>query len=371
MRQPKWHLRALSRRFLRFAVGAMSEGFQSEGERARRVQQRTLHTALHAALLAALLLATGTAAAQGQCTHRGELDTSYCDEDHDLVADAPARASRQRAPNTIAFSYTPTEEPAVYERLLRPLTAHLTQCTGRRVVYFQVQSNAAQIEAMRGGRVHVAWFSTGPTAFAVNVAGAVPFAVKGDARGAQGYRLALIVRAASPFRTPADLKGKRVAHTSPTSNSGNLAPRALLPAAGLVPGEDYPILYSGKHDKSILGVVAGEFDAAAVASDVLERMIRRGQLRAADIRSVYQSAPFPTEAVAHAHDLEPVLRERLRRCFYDFRFPPGMQSEFDGADRFVPVTFLRDWAIVRQVSESAGQRFNREAYDATARGTKP
>ena len=364
MHQPKRRLPALSRRFLRFAVGPMSEGFQSASERAWRVQQRTLR----AAVLVVLALATGAAAAQGQCTHRGELDTPYCDEDHDLVADAPVRAPRQRAPHTIAFSYTPTEEPALYERLLRPLTAHLTQCIGRRVVYFQVQSNAAQIEAMRAGRVHVAWFSTGPTAFAVNVAGAVPFAVKGDSQEAQGYRLALIVRAGSPFRTPADLKGKRVAHTSPTSNSGNLAPRALLPAAGLVPGEDYPIVYSGKHDKSILGVISGEFDAATIASDVLDRMVRRGQLRAGDIRAVYRSPPFPTEAVAHAHDLEPALRERLRRCFYDFRFPPGMQSEFDGADRFVPVNFLRDWAVVRQVSESAGQRFNREAYDATARG---
>ena len=37
---------------------------------------------------------------------------------------------------------------------------------------------AAEIEAMRSGRLHVGGFSTGPTAFAVNIAGAVPFAIK-------------------------------------------------------------------------------------------------------------------------------------------------------------------------------------------------
>ena len=41
-------------------------------------------------------------------------------------------------------------------------------------VFYQVQSNAAEIEAMRSGRLHVGGFSTGPTAFAVNLAGAVP-----------------------------------------------------------------------------------------------------------------------------------------------------------------------------------------------------
>ena len=38
-----------------------------------------------------------------------------------------------------------------------------------------------------------------------------------------------------------DLKGKRIAHTSPSSNSGNLAPRALFPKIGLTPDTDYKV----------------------------------------------------------------------------------------------------------------------------------
>ena len=98
-----------------------------------------------------------------------------------------------------------------------------------------MQSNAAQIEAMRAGRLHIAGFSTGGTGYAVNLAGAVPFVVKGDATGPRSYHLAMIVRADSPYQKPSDLKGKKVAHVSPSSNSGNLAPRALFPAEGLVP----------------------------------------------------------------------------------------------------------------------------------------
>ncbi len=314
----------------------------------------------------ALALAELASAAEGNaCSYRGDLDAVYCDEDRDLVADTPTEPRLWRVPSTIAFSYTPIEEPALYERLLRPFTAYLSQCTGQRVVFFQVQSNAAEIEAVRAGRVHIAWLSTGPTAFAVNLAGAVPFAIKGTEQGGQGYRLQLVVRANSPYRRLADLKGKRVAHTSPSSNSGNLAPRALFPAEGLVPGKDYRIEYSGMHDRSVLGVVSGEYDAAAVASDVLQRMISRGQVQADELRVVYESAKFPTEAVAFSHDLAPALRDRLLKCFYDYRFPAEMSREFGGADRFVPVNYQRDWELVRRVNESAGQRFDRRTYETS------
>ena len=228
-----------------------------------------------AALLAAMpwspAMAQGSAAAA--CGFRGALDDSYCDDNRDMVADAPTDPARLRDPSTLVFAYTPVEDPALYSSQFRPFLDYLTQCTGKRVVYFQVTSNAAQVEAMRSGRLHIAGFSTGPTAFAVNLAGAVPFAVKGGPDGYESYRVAMIVRADSPYRTLADLKGRRVAHTSATSNSGNLAPRAFFPGLGLVPDTDYRVVYSGGHDRSVMGVNAGDYDAAPVASDVYNRMI--------------------------------------------------------------------------------------------------
>ena len=129
-----------------------------------------------AAFLAAAAFAT-LSYAQADCKHRGDLDMRYCDENKDMVADTPTDPSKLKTPNTLVFTYTPVEDPAVYEKVFKPFTDHLAQCTGKKVVFFQVQSNSAEIEAMRSGRLHVGGFSTGPTAFAVNIAGAVPFAV--------------------------------------------------------------------------------------------------------------------------------------------------------------------------------------------------
>lgn len=316
--------------------------------------------------LAALALGFASFAAFAQpddCKNRGQLDTLYCDENKDLVADTPKDQKRWKNPSTLVFTYTPVEDAAVYETAFKPFLDHLGKCTGKRVVYFPVQSNAAEIEAMRAGRLHVGGFSTGPTGFAVNLAGAVPFAVKGNDKELQGYNLIMIVKRGSPYQKLGDLKGKKVAHTSPSSNSGHLAPQVLFPPEGLTPDKDYKVLFSGGHGQSVKGVESGDYDAAPVASDVFKRMASRGEVKQDDFRIIYTSAVFPTSSFAYAHDLHPDFVKTLTKCFYDYRFPPEMQKTFDGADRFFPITYQKDWAVVRKVAEETGTQYTRAAQE--------
>lgn len=305
--------------------------------------------------------------AQDDCKSRGTLDVLYCDENGDLVADTPKDASKLKDPSTLVFTYTPVEDPAVYENILKPFTDHLSKVTGKRVVYYQVQSNAAEIEAMRSGRLHVAGFSTGPTGFAVNLAGAIPFAVKGNEKELQGYHLIVIVKKDSPFQKLSDLKDKKVAHTSPSSNSGNLAPRVLFPGEGLTPDVDYKPLFSGKHDQSVMGVNSGDYDAAPVASDVFYRMVRRGQVSEDNFRIIYKSDLFPTSSFAYAHDLNPDLVAKIKEAFFSFRYTPEMLKAFEGADRFFPITYQKDWAAIRKIAEEAEGGYTHSGLSAMAK----
>lgn len=304
--------------------------------------------------------------ANAQDCPRGTLAELYCDEDGDLVADTPKDKSKWRNPSTLVFTYTPVEDPAVYRNAFKAFQDHISKVTGKRVIYYTVQSNAAEIEAMRSGRLHIAGFSTGPTGFAVNLAGAVPIAVKGTADAFQGYNLILIVRKDSPAQKPTDLKGKKIAHTSPSSNSGNLAPRALFPKLGLVPEKDYNVVYSGKHDQSVLGVKSGDYDAAPVASDVFHRMARRGTIKAEDFRILFTSPKFPTSSFAYAHDLHPDLQKKIREAFFSFRFTPDMKKTFGGADRFFPITYKTDWQVIRDIAQASGEAYDRKALDKLA-----
>jgi phosphonate transport system substrate-binding protein len=343
-----------------------ARGMTPRGEEQMIDASRRFAWASLAAMVVWMVAGGATAMAQ-ECKNRGQLDTLYCDENNDLVADVPTDPKKLRDPSTLVFAYTPVEDPAVYQNVFKPLTDFLAQCTGKRVVYYPVQSNSAEIEAMRSGRLHVAGFSTGPTGFAVNMAGAIPFAAKGTEKGPHGYHLLSIVKKDSPYQRLADLKGKRVAHTSPSSNSGHLAPLVLYPPEGLKPNEDYKPLMSGGHDKSALGVASGDYDMAGVASDVFERMITRGTLKADDFRIIFTSPLFPTSSFAHAHDLHPDLSKKIRACFFAFDFPPSMRKEFNGDDRFFPITYKDAWKVVREIAEGSGTPYNKAAFEAEAK----
>ena len=324
----------------------------------------TAGKSLSLALLLAVCAEMLPASAQDACPNRGQLDTLYCDAHNNLVADTPTDPAKIKDPATLIFAYSAVEAPHVYQKAFQPLTDAIAKCTDKKVVYFPANSPTALVEAMRSGRLHIADFGTGSVGFGVNLAGAVPIVAFADDKGIAGYHLAGIVRADSPFKTLADLKGKRVAHTSPSSNSGNLAPRVFFPENGLVPDQDYKPLMSGGHDKSILGVLRGDYDLAPVASDILERMITRGDVKAADIRVIYESKVFPTSQFSRSHDLKPELSEAIRKCFLDFKFPPEMSAQFNNATHFVPITYKETWKPIREVAEKSGTPYNKAAYDA-------
>ncbi|MBL3557721.1 phosphate/phosphite/phosphonate ABC transporter substrate-binding protein [Marinobacter sp. JB05H06] len=289
---------------------------------------------------------------------RGALDAMYCDEDGDLVADRPDDKAELVNPDTLIFAYTPVEDPAIYSDIWQPFIEHLEEVTGRDVRFFAVQSNAAQVEAMRSGRLHVAGFSTGPTPFAVNLAGAVPFALMGSDEGQFGYTLQVYTQQDSDIKEMPDLKGKRVAHTSPTSNSGNQAPRALFPDLGVVPDEDYKVIYSGSHDQSMLGVVAGDYDAAPVASEVVERMADRGLYDEDDVRIVWESDRFPTTSYNYAYNLHPDLVDKIKEAFYSFKFEgTELGKEFDGVETFIPINYKEHWKVIRAIQSANGVEY--------------
>jgi len=306
-----------------------------------------------------IALALGGAAAAQDCP-RGALDKAYCDRNGDLVADAPADPKQLLNPPTLIFAYTPVEDPALYTKVWDGFLRHLEKVTGKKVLFFPVQSNAAEIEALRSGRLHIAGVSTGPTPIAVNCAGYVPFAIMGTKTGTFGYEMEIIVHADSPIKVPADLKGKKLAFTAPTSNSGFKAPSVLLQSEfNLVARRDYEPVFSGKHDNSVLGVANKDYDAAAIANEAMFRMFERNVVDKNKIRTIYKSETFPTTSYGHAYNLHPDLAAKIKEAFFSFPWEgSALKAEFKTEDRFVPITYQKDWSVIRKIDEASGVKYS-------------
>ena len=306
-----------------------------------------------------LLILSGQASAQEDC-HRGTLDAQYCDRDRNLVADLPTDPDEWQDPRVLIFSYTPVEDPAVYEDVWSEFIDHLSQVTGKRVVFFPVQSYAAQYEAMRSGRLHIAGVNTGGNPVAVSCAGFVPFAMMASADGSFGYEMEIIVPAGSSIGSVADLRGRTLAFTSPTSNSGFKAPSAILKAEfGLVADQDFQTTFSGKHDNSILGVVNGDYEAAAIANEVLKRMVEREVVDPMAYRTIYTSQTFPTTGYGHAHNLHPEVAARIKQAFFTFDWTgSALAEEFTDEDLFIAIDHKSDWDIVRKIDTANGVTYD-------------
>ncbi len=287
-----------------------------------------------------------------------QLDSRYTDNDGDLIADIPSDPANQVDPGTLIFAYTPVEDPAVYAEAWSDFLAHLEEKTGKRVQFFPVQSNAAQIEAMRAGRLHIAGFNTGSNPLAVACAGFRPFTIMASADGSFGYEMEILTFPGSGIESVEDIKGKKMAFTSETSNSGFKAPSAILKADyNMVPDEDFEPVFSGKHDNSILGVANKDYPAAAIANSVLSRMISRDVIKPEQVVSLYKSQTFPTTGYGIAHNLKPELQEQIQEAFFSFPWEgSSLEEEFakSGEAQFIPITFQDHWAVIRKIDEANG-----------------
>ena len=115
-------------------------------------QRMRLISSFLIALIPLLSLISSPVYAQEECP-RGTLDPRYCDRDRDLIADLPLDEDDWLDPSALIFSYTPVEDPAVYEQVWAGFIAHLEEVIDKRILFFPVQSYAAQYEAMRSGRL--------------------------------------------------------------------------------------------------------------------------------------------------------------------------------------------------------------------------
>jgi phosphonate transport system substrate-binding protein len=284
-------------------------------------------------------------------------EMSFTDDDQDFVADPPTDAAQLIDPDELVFSYVASEEEGPTEETWKELFAALKEKTGKDVTFRQFLDVSEQLAALKNGELHIAGLNTGLVPVAVVRDGFVPLCTLGRADGSFGYTMEILVPAGSPIKDVSQIKGKEVTFTRPDSNSGCKAPFVLLKEHNLLPERDYQWKFSRGHEDSIQQIAAKKSEVAPVASDILARMVEKGEVDPAAVVSIYKSERFPPATIGYAYNLTPELREGIREVLLGFDWRgTGLEKEFGPeTTRFVPVKYKDDWANTRRIDEIIAQ----------------
>jgi phosphonate transport system substrate-binding protein len=158
------------------------------------------------------------------------------------------------------FGVPPVLDDETSHLVYAPLAQHLTRATSRDVRLYSADTYSELGRELADGTLDAALLP--PLAYAVarRHGGAELLA---QARSDEGATYASVIVARGDRRTLADLRGARVAFTSPDSLSGYLAPATELRRAGVGTLDLGERIFAGDHARALALLSRGEVDAAA------------------------------------------------------------------------------------------------------------
>ncbi len=158
-------------------------------------------------------------------------------------------------------------------------------------------------------------------------------------RGRPIYFSDVIVPAASPAHSFADLRGRSWAFNEPLSHSGYGITRYHLVRLGETGGYFGEVIEAGFHEESIRLVAKGEVDGSAIDSQVLSIAMRDDPSLEDAVRIVDSLGPSTIQPVAVSKRVPPRLREEIVRVLLDLHEDPQAAEAYEAGmvERFVEV----------------------------------
>jgi phosphonate transport system substrate-binding protein len=234
----------------------------------------------------------------------------------------PAQAGER--PQKLVMGLLPGESAPTVMRLNEPLRAYLQQKLNMPVELVVGANYAATSEALRFGRLDIAYL--GPVTYILQSRRVQlqPFARPSHAKVGPTFQATIIVPASSPAKTLADLKGGDVAFGDPASTSGTWVPRWQLLDAGLISGRDYQMRVLGAHDAVALAVANGRVAAGGLSKPIYERLLKEGKIDASKVRILADSPAIPEYMWTFRSGLDPDFQEEIRKAFVELKDPAAL-----------------------------------------------
>jgi phosphonate transport system substrate-binding protein len=257
-----------------------------------------------------------------------------------------AAAQAEERPTKLVVGLLPGESAPTVMRLNEPLRLYLEKRLGILVELMVGANYAATGEAIRFGRLDIAYL--GPVTYILQSRRVKlePFARPSHAGVGPTFQAVIIVPKDSPAKTLADLKGKEVAFGDPASTSGTWVPRYQLLEAGLASGRDYTLRVLGAHDAVALAVANRKVAAGGLSLPIYNRLLKEGKIDGNAVRVLAESPAIPEYMWTFRQGLDPAFKEEIRKAFVGVSDPYAL-GVFR-AEAFIPaadadVDRVRGW----------------------------
>ncbi len=236
-----------------------------------------------------------------------------------------ALAAAGHNPDELKVALLPDENAATVIQDNKPLSDYLEKKLGKKIKLIVTTDYSSMIEAMRFGRIDVAYF--GPASYTIakdKMKGGKldiePFAARLKG-GATTYQSVIIANAKAKISKIEEMKGKnfQVAFGDQASTSSHFAPKYTMLQAGILTGKDYKENFTGAHDAVAKNVERGNADVGGLSRPILERLLEKGMIDKAKVKVLAYSNPLPQYPWVMRADLTEKLKNGIKNAFYSLK----------------------------------------------------
>ena len=260
-----------------------------------------------------------------------------------FVTNSIVIADSKSNPDVLRVAILPDENASELIKQNKKLQLYLENRLDKKIELVVTTDYSSMIEAMRFGRLELAYFGALSYVMAKERSEIEAFAAQMK-KGSIMYHGVIIVNKDSKISNILQVKGKTMAYGDPASTSSHLIPRAHLLTNAKLDIDDYKAVYLGSHDAVALNVQNGNADVGGLSKKIFEHLVEREMISLDKVQIIAISNPFPNYPWTMQSSLDPELKEKIKQAFYDLDDPEITKPL--KADGFMPVTDA-DYDVVR------------------------
>jgi phosphonate transport system substrate-binding protein len=249
-------------------------------------------------------------------------------------------------PDTLKVALLPDENASELIKRNKPLKDYLEKTLDKKIELVVTTDYSSMIEAMRFGRLDLAYFGPLSYVLAKSKSDIEPFAAMVK-DGKPTYRSVIIANAKSGINSYKDIKGKKVAYGDRVSTSSHLIPKTVLAAAGVMVDRDYSAHFVGTHDAVAINVANGNADVGGLSEDIWGYLNDRKLVDPTKVKVLGYSKGYPQFPWTMRSNLAPELKHKIRQAFVNLKDPEVLKNF--KADGFTAATD-KDYDVIREMA---------------------